>query len=273
MSTIAASKLLNNNRWNKQVLRCLLANLRTTGRLGFREGSLKFPDDFTDGRGWKYYTNSDFIEYAPHYQAYLWAAYLWGYALTGHLEFYKKAKHAIRMTMEVYPDGWRWTNGLSQEIVRMLLPLSFLIRVENNEENRKWLDRITADVLELMQPSGAICELLGKPEKGVYSPPASNEEYGKKEASVIQKNGDTASDLLYTVNFAFLGLHEAAKATGDCKLQQAENKLAEFLCLLHIGSQRLFANKIPACSGYCFRYLIIKLYWHYYINRIKIITL
>ena len=44
-------------------------------------------------------------------------------------------------------------------------------------------------------------------------------------------------DTLYTTNFAFLGLHEAALATGDPTLAEAENRLAEFLCRAQARSE------------------------------------
>jgi hypothetical protein len=53
---------------------------------------------------------------------------------------------------------------------------------------------------------------------------------------LIQTNADTASDLLYTTNFAFLALHEAAAATGDPRYRQAEDRLAAFLCRIQIRS-------------------------------------
>jgi len=235
MSTFAASRLLNEERWDKYVLRALLANLRTTGPLGFRKASLHFPDDFTNGRSWKYYKNKEIIHYAPHYQAYLWAAFLWAYALTSYEGFFKKTKNAIRMTMNVYPK-WRWTNGITQEMARMLLPLAFLVQIENTPEHRSWIIRVAEDLLAQMQPCGAIQERLGPLEDGKYPPPLSNEEYGTRESSVIQQNGDSACDLLYTAEFAFLGLHEAAAATGNNKLKRAEDQLADFLCRIQVRS-------------------------------------
>jgi len=62
-----------------------------------------------------------------------------------------------------------------------------------------------------------------------YFPAASsNEAYGTSEFSVVQQEGDTACDLLYTMNFAFIGLHEAARATGETKYRVAEDRIAEF---------------------------------------------
>ena len=118
----------------------------------------------------------------------------------------------------------------------MLLPLAFLVRVEDTPEHRSWIDRIASDLLAQMQPCGAIRELMGPLESGDYPSPRSNEAYGTSEASLIQENGDPACDLLYTTNYAFLGLHETAAATGDPWLKQAEDRLADFLCRIQVRS-------------------------------------
>ena len=54
--------------------------------------------------------------------------------------------------------------------------------------------------------------------------------------------------MLYTCNFAFLGLHEAGMATGDSTILSAEEKLAGFLCRIQVKS-----TKYPALSGAWFR--------------------
>ena len=236
MPSLAAGALLQDDRWDERVLRCLLANLRTTGALGFRRNRLDLHHLREQERGWRFFCEEETVSYAPHYQAYLWAAYLLGYALTGYDGFLNKTQTALRTTMDVYPQ-WRWTNGITQEMARMLLPLAFLVRIENTAEHRGWLHRIADDLLAQMQPSGAIRERLGPLETGSYAPPQSNEAYGTSEASLIQENGDPACDLLYTTNFAFLGLHEAALATGDSSLRQATDRLAAFLCRIQVRSE------------------------------------
>lgn len=236
LPTLVAGRLLDDPRWDERVLRCTLANLRLTGTLGFRKARFDYPDDFTEARSWQYYHDTEHIHYAPHYQAYLWACFLWAYALTGYEGFLSRTKNAIRMTMQVYPK-LQWTNGLTQEMARLLLPLAFLVRVEDSREHRTWLRRVADDLLAEMQSCGAIRERLGPLEDGSYPSPRSNEQYGTREASVIQENGDPACDLLYTTNYAFLGLHEAAGATADPNLREAEDRLAQFLCRVQVRSQ------------------------------------
>ena len=50
----------------------------------------------------------------------------------------------------------------------MLLPLAWLVRLEDTPEHRGWLRRIATDLLALQQPCGAIREQLGKPGLGAF---------------------------------------------------------------------------------------------------------
>jgi hypothetical protein len=217
-------------------MKILLAQLRTTGVYGFRGNRIDLPDFAKNG--WQYYSKREIINMAPHFEAYLWACFLWAYDKTGYRPFFNKAKNAIKVTMENYPQGWKWTNGLAQEKARMILPLSWLVRIENTQQNKEWLLRIVNDLIKLQDECGAIREELGDLKMGKYPPPQSNEAYGTNEASLIGKNGDKVSDLLYTTNFAFLGLHEARYASDDQEIKIAADKLAEFLCRIQIYSKQ-----------------------------------
>lgn len=234
MGVMVTSALNQTHEWDTILMRCLLAQLRTTGLSGFRGNRIDL-SEFTRN-GWEYYFNRDIINLAPHFEAYLWACFLWAYDKTGYPLFLERARNAIGITMKNYPDGWRWTNGLAQEKARMILPLAWLVRVEDTPVHRANLMRVIGDLLKLQDSSGAIREELGDLKMGVYPPPQSNEAYGTHEASLIGQNGDKVSDLLYTTNFAFLGLHEAAWATGDPGIKAAEDKLAQFLCRIQVYS-------------------------------------
>ena len=142
------------------------------------------------------------------------------------------------MTMAAYPDKWKWTNGIQQERAKMLLPLAWLIRLDDTEEHRSWLRKIAGDLIAGQAECGAIREQIGEAGKGGFPPPATNEAYGTSEAPLIQTNSDGVSDLLYTSDFAFLGLHEAAAATNEEIYCDAEDKLAKFLCRIQIRSER-----------------------------------
>ena len=235
LGLIGTAALLKSGRWDERILRCLVANLRTSDRLGFRPGALT--DKSLEEHGWRHYFNAAEPNYHPHYEAYLWACLLWAYKHTGYRPFLDRAKTAIRMTMAVYPEHWHWTNGIQQERARMLLPLAWLVRVEDTPEHRGWLKRMARELLAHQDPCGAIREEIGSAGKGACGPPKTNEKYGTAEAPLIQANGDPLCDLLYTTNFAFLGLHEAAAATGEAFYKRACDKLARFLCRIQVRSR------------------------------------
>ncbi len=232
---MASAELLNDPAWDRRILRCLLSVLRTTGPSGFRETRLDWPSSFNEGRNWDHYRKNNCTNYRPHSQAWMWAAYILAWRSSGHREFLDQARTGIHNLMAVYPDKIRWTNGFSQEIARMVLPLALLVRVEDTVEHREMLQRILDDVKSLLVDCGAMREIMGSLETGIYPSPRTNEEYGTKEAALIQENGDTCCDLLYTVNYAFAGLHEASFTDPSCR--ETADKMAEFLVRIQADSQ------------------------------------
>lgn len=236
LGVIAAAVALNVDRWDERILQGLLANLRLAGTLGFQPNRIDEPDLVR--RGWRSYHEAGTVSLHPHYQAHMWACYLWAYRATGHRPFLDRAKSAIGMTMAAYPDGWRWTNGIQQERAVMLLCLAWLVGLEDTLEHRDWLRTVAGDLLKGQADCGAIREELGPPGRGDYGPPASNAAYGTNEATLMHANGDPVCDLLYTSNFAFLALHEAAAATGEGVYVEAEDRLAQFLCRIQVRSEK-----------------------------------
>lgn len=244
LATIAASAALGSDKWDVHVMRGLLANLRTTGKNGFRGDRVDMPA--LSAQGWRAFHDAETVNYAPHFEAYLWACYLWGYAHTGEREFLEKAKRGIGMTMAAYPGQWRWGDNI--ERARMLLALAWLVRVDDTAEHRGWVKTIARDLLAAQHASGAIQERLRGTGGGHYQIPQSNEAYGTAETPLIQSNDDPASDQLYTTGFAVLALHEAAAATGDEGLKRAEDRLADFLVRVQVRSE-----KLPYLDGAWFR--------------------
>ena len=235
LGTMAAAALLRSDRWDAGLLRCLLANLRTTGPLGFR--GWRLDEAKLQANSWRHFWETERTHFAPHYEAWLWACFLWAYRQTGFRPFLDRTAMGIRAMVAAYPHEWRWTNGIQQERARMLLPLAWLVRLEDTREHRAWLRHIAGELLALQDPCGAIREEVGSEGLGSYAPPASNEAYGTSEAPLIQQNGDPLCDLLYTSNFAFVGLHEAAAATGDGFYREAADRLAAFLCRIQVHSE------------------------------------
>ena len=235
LGLIGASAYMNTSEWDTKILEAILANFRTTGKEGFRGPRLSEEDILK--KGWKYFGNRDVINPHPHFESWMWACYLWLYDKTGYKPLLQKAKEAIRLTMEAYPDKWKWTNGIQQERARMILPLAWLVRIENTEQHRRWLDEVVEKLLSNQMECGAIREELGG-AGGQYGRTASNKAYGLREAPLIFENGDPVADMLYTSNFAFFSLNEAAHATGNKKYINALRKLSDFLTRIQVKSSR-----------------------------------
>lgn len=236
LGLIGAEACMGVHRWHREIIQAIVANFRTTGKEGFRGNRLQ--DSDIRKNGWAYYGNRDLISPHPHYESWLWACYLWLYNKTGYRPLLDKVRKAITITMNAYPQDWLWTNGIQQERARMVLPLAWLVRVENTPEHRKWLDMVVSDLLKNQVACGAIREELGAAGRGGIGLMTSNRQYGSGEASLIFKNGDPVADMLYTCNFAFFSLNEAAHATGDKRYFDAVNKLSDFLMRIQVSSEK-----------------------------------
>lgn len=242
---MVAAACLKSDRWDEPMLRALLANLRTTGRLGFRGERIDIAP--LERLGWRHFNDAETINLCPHYEAGMWACDLWAYRHTKYAPFLEKTKKGVRKTMEAYPGGWRWQNN--PERVRMIHCLAWLVRIEDTPEHRSWLKRMCDDLIACQDPAtGAIVEVVGTTGSAHFMPPTSNEEYGTREMPIIQDNGNRASDQLYVTGFALLVLREAAAVLDDPKLKTAENKLAEYLCRIQAR-----ADDIPYLNGGWFR--------------------
>lgn len=233
LGTIGASANLKTGEWFRYITEGILGNFRTAGRNGFR--GPWFRDASMQKTGWKALYDRNIENVHPHYEAWLWALYLWLYDKTGFEPLKQKAKAAITITMNRFPE-WKWTNGIQQEYARMLLPLAWLVRVEDSPEHRHWLKLAALTLLRDSDSSGAIKERLGLKGLGRYDKIRSNEEYGTKEAPLISDYGDKVTDLLYTLNFCSFGLNEAFAATRDPLYKEALDKINAFFVRVQVSA-------------------------------------
>ncbi|MGV3771902.1 MAG: hypothetical protein ACO1QB_03310 [Verrucomicrobiales bacterium] len=244
LATMMCAAALKSDQWDQALLRALLANLRTTGKLGFRGDRVDIGP--LEQNGWKHYQDAATVNYSPHFEAYSWACFLWAYKHTGYEPFLEKSKTAIRMTMEAYPGKWRWKDNM--ERAHLLLGLAWLVRLENTEQHREWARRIAHDLIEMQDKTGALRERMVDSGGGHYQRPASNELYGTMETPLMHEKDDPVSDQLYVAGFALLGFHEADPVLKDAKISEAADKLAGYLCRIQNRSE-----KIPYLDGSWFR--------------------
>jgi hypothetical protein len=235
LGMMLAGAMLGTQKYASRLASALLGNMRLTGVRGF------LPDRIDQGpleqSGWQALHSGTQTSFSPHMQATMWCCFLWAYRETRDPLFLERAKAGITATIAAYPDRWVWMNGIQQERAKMLLALAWLVRVEPTSRHKEWLQKMADELLRAQDACGAIREEIGDAGKGGFPPPASNEAYGTAEAPLIQTNADTASDMLYTCNFAFLALHEAAAALRDPVIKTAGDRLAAFLCRIQIQSE------------------------------------
>lgn len=234
LGAIGAAAMLDNPRWNRYITENILAMLRISSQDGFFGGRLELPQ--LQKNGWQAYADrKDYINPSPHFESWMWACFLWLYDKTGYKPLLDRAKRAIGKMMGLYPN-WRAQNGIQQERARMILPLAWLVRVEDTPQHREWLDIVVKRFLENQDECGAIREELSTLPGRQSLLVSSNAHYGLGEAPLIAKNGDPVADMLYTCNFGFFALNEAYKATG--LYREEVERLADFLVRIQVRSDR-----------------------------------
>ena len=254
LAGLATASLLGTDRWHGTIAAAVLGNLRLTDRGGFGPSSSTFKS--VQESGWQAIYNSDSSseqsQYSPHYQSYIWAVYLWAWHQTRHAPLYERAAAAIGHMMAHYPAWWQPTsNGITMQRARMLLPLAWLVRANDTATHRDWLFRVADGLLARQDAAtGAIREEVSAPGWAAAARTPNNDDYGTFEAPLNQDNSDPVSDLLYTSNFAMLGLHEAAAATGNATLSAAAAALSAHVVRLQARSE---PAERPELDGAFFR--------------------
>lgn len=235
LGMIAAAGYLESDKWNKEIADAIMANFRASGKYGFSGDKIEESDLLK--QGWKAFSDRELINPYPHFESWMWASYLWLYDKTKYEPLLERTKTAIKLTMDAYPSKWLWGSSMQTQRARMILPLAWLLKIENTEEHRRWLDLMVADLLKAQVESGGIQEEIGA-GKGQFRELKSNADYGTDESHLVFKNGDPVAEMLYTCNFALFGLNEAAHVTNDPKYWSAVKKLSDFLIRIQVKSEK-----------------------------------
>ncbi|MFI4861448.1 MAG: hypothetical protein ACIAXF_12295 [Phycisphaerales bacterium JB063] len=238
LGQIVAAAALDTDAYDELLATQILSVFRLTGTNGFWHHDRI--DGTLPGRDWREFHNATPDPAArvhPHFEAYKLANFLWLYDKTGHAPLLERSRTALGHMVTALKEGRiRWTNGVQQERARLVLPLAWLVRVDDTPEHRAWLAYVVDEILDNQQACGGIIEEVGG-SGGYFPPPNSNDAFGTSEAPVIQANGDPGVDLLYTTNFAFKGLIEAAGVMDDPRVTDAVQRLGDFLVRIQIESE------------------------------------
>ena len=271
MSATATASLLETDSWRDPMLYSLFAEIRTTGRRGYRPHAIS--SDQLTSNGWQtYFHNNSIVDgsvLSPHYSAQAAAYFIFAGNSTGlHLLFSAPAKEYVCSTMiGLTQNVWQWTESMTNELSVMLMTAAWLVRVEPTAEHHAWLDKILARLLVHQNEYGGIKQFFGTgKETGRCNacPPNSNADYGNGEAPLLFYGNETITDCLYSLNFALIGLREVcggganANTSMTAKYCKAEEQLIEYLARIQVTS-----TSHPELDGAWFRAFEYKR-WEYW---------
>ena len=170
-----------------------------------------------------------------HHNGYYHAALLLAYKLTG-IEIYKQtAIKGLTTIMDIYPNTIR-EHSETQELCRLILPLSWLYWVTEEDKHRKWLYKVTEDLCKFQHPSGGFLE-WDTGYKAHRSVMANTEE-----CSLLAQNGDPITDLLYSLNWLPIGLIQAYFVTKDEYFKNLWKDVSRFMMSAQIHSSNKEIN-------------------------------
>ncbi len=137
-------------------------------------------------------------------------------------------EQGMRSLLKAYPQTIR-EQSETEELCRLLLPLSWLYYATGKEEDRTMLYTVVQDLEKMLDASGAYLEWDSD-----YSAACSKQNDG--ECSLLGCNGDPVVDLLYSNNWVPLGMMQAYFVTGDPELYKKFERHARFLSRAQLHS-------------------------------------
>ena len=210
-----------------EICRALDFLVRTTAKDGCRKPRTDAP--FLDEAGLRSLAEEAQGYPAAHYNAYYHAALLLAYLCGGSGTYLDTARRGLETIMGLYPDTRR-EQSETEEMCRLILPLSLLYRATGERKHRDMLYRVTDDLEKYRHPFGGYCEW----DTG-YKAHCSRESDG--ECSLLTENGDPVADLLYSVNWLPVGFAWAYRATGDPRYGELWREVAAFCLKAQIRSE------------------------------------
>lgn len=172
--------------------------------------------------------------HSAHYNAYYHAALLLGYKCTGDERYLDAGKRGLETLMSCYPDTCR-EQSETEEMCRLILPLSVLYDITKDEKHKQMLYRVTDDLSAHRHPCGGYLEW----DTG-YKAKCSRESDG--ECSLLTQNGDPVADLLYSVNWLPAGFAFAYKATGDLHFKHLWRGIVGFFLKTQVCSDDMMTD-------------------------------
>lgn len=175
---------------------------------------------------------------SAHYNAYYSAALLLGYLVSGKEDFKNIGIKGLETLMSLYPETVR-EHSETSELCRLIMPLSLLYAITHSQNHKEMLYRVFNDLQKYRHESGGYAEW----DSG-YKAACFNNAGG--ECSLLAKNGDPVSDLLYSINWLPLGFAMAFWATQDNIFREAWQSICEFFIKTQLKTDSAETN-----GGWC----------------------
>lgn len=163
-----------------------------------------------------------------HYNGWYLAALLLCGALLKDERYIAAGKRGLESIMHVYPLTAR-EHSQTQELCRLILPLSMLFMNTREPLHRQWLDNVSEDLCRMEKKAGAFIEY----DEG-YTAACSRTESG--ESSVFSHNGDPVCDFLYSMNWLPVSLVAAWYATKDNRYLELYRRNTAFIASVQLQS-------------------------------------
>lgn len=165
---------------------------------------------------------------SAHYNGWYLAALLLCGLLLKDDGYIHAGKLGISSIMKGYPLTAR-EHSQTQELCRLILPLSLLFLITGENLHRQWLDRVTIDLCNMEIREGAFAEY----DEG-YTASCSRSLAG--ECSVFAHNGDPVCDFLYSMNWLPVSFAAAWYATKDECYKDLFRRNTAFIASVQIKS-------------------------------------
>lgn len=165
---------------------------------------------------------------SAHYNAFYMAALLLAHHVLGKARYLDVTVRGITTLMEAYPNTAR-EHSETQELCRLILPLSLLYWQTGEDAHRAWLYRVAEDLQRMRHPSGGYREW----DTG-YTAICHNSK--ASEASAFATNGDPVCDMLYAINWLPMGFMVAHLVTGDAYFETLWTDVTAFFASIQLHS-------------------------------------
>jgi len=171
---------------------------------------------------------------SAHYNGTYMASLLFYGKLTGDEKYILAGEKGLETMMSFYPETAR-EHSQTQELCRLILPLAMLYWTTKDPMKKKWLYRVTDDLMKFRHPNGGFIEW----DEGYIACCAGSKD---GESSVLSNNGDPVMDLLYSLNWLAFGVCAARIATNDERFELLWKDIAEFFSKTQMVSKNKLLN-------------------------------